>query len=189
MSASADTVRQLSGQAALVAECVTGSAQAWSQLWRVYYPIAGAFLRKMGVREPELEDTCQNVFVQMVRYLPEFRGESDLKTWLYRICLGEAREQRRKSRLRRILQGILSAQPQRTAGLELSESLARRRVQEALDRLKPHDRSVFVLYEMEGLSGEQIASIEGCPVATVWRRLHYGREAFKRHLTEEGGIR
>jgi RNA polymerase sigma-70 factor (ECF subfamily) len=187
VSAKAHTVIPTASQAVLVAECVTGSPQAWSQLWRVYYPIAGAFLRKMGVREPDLEDTCQNVFVQMVRYLAEFRGESDLKTWLYRICLSEARELRRKGRLRRVLMGILASQPQRTAGLELSEGLARRRVQEALDRLKPHDRAVFVLYEMEGLNGEQIAAIEGCPVATVWRRLHYARAAFKQHLTEEGG--
>jgi DNA-directed RNA polymerase specialized sigma24 family protein len=42
---------------------------------------------------------------------------------------------------------------------------------------------------MEGLTGEQIAEIEGCPVATVWRRLHYGRAAFKQHFTEDGGRR
>jgi RNA polymerase sigma-70 factor (ECF subfamily) len=187
VSANANRLSPPASQTVLVAECVTGSAQAWAQLWRTYYPIAGAFLRKMGVRDPDLEDTCQNVFVQMVRYLPEFRGESDLKTWLYRICLSESRELQRKGRLRRILLGILAAEPQRTAGLELSEGVARRRVQEALDRLKPHERSVFVLYEMEGLRGEQIAAIEGCPVATVWRRLHYARAAFKQHLTEEGG--
>lgn len=183
MSASANAF----SQTILVAKCVTGSAEAWRELWRIYYPVAGAFLRKMGVREPDLEDACQNVFVQMVRYLPEFRGESNLKTWLYRICLSEAKELQRKGRLRRLLLGILSSQPQRNAGLELSEGVARRRVQEALDRLKPHERSVFVLYEMEGVPGEQIAEIEGCPVATVWRRLHYARAAFKQHLSEQGG--
>jgi len=66
---------------------------------------------QMGVREPDLEDVCQNVFVQMVRYLADFRGESSLKTWLYRICLSESKELRRKRRLRDLLLGMLSAQP------------------------------------------------------------------------------
>ena len=46
--------------------------------------------------------------------------------------------------------------------------------------------TVFVLFEMEGVSGEQIARIVDCPVATVWRRLHYARQAFREAL-EAGG--
>jgi RNA polymerase sigma-70 factor (ECF subfamily) len=178
-----------SAGAELVAACVQGSPGAWRELYRVYYPVAGAFLRKMGVRDQELDDACQNVFVQMVRYLPGFRGDSSFKTWLYRVCLSEARELRRRSRLREVMSQILrrerDAEP--AVGLELSEGSARRRVQAALAQLKPHERSVFILYEMEGLKGEQIAEIVNCPVATVWRRLHYARAQFKQQLELDDG--
>jgi RNA polymerase sigma-70 factor (ECF subfamily) len=138
----------------------------------------------MGVREPDLEDACQNVFVQMVRYLPGFRGEASIKTWLYRLCLTEATELRRRSRLWKALKNVLLSERPTVAeeGQTLCEAAARRRVDAALEKMKPHERSVFVLYEMEGLKGDQIAEILGCPVATVWRRLHYGRAAFRLHL-------
>jgi RNA polymerase sigma-70 factor (ECF subfamily) len=167
--------------AALVAGCLAGSQVAWRELHGAYRPVAAAFLRKMGVREPELEDALQNVFVQMLRYLPTFRGEAAFKTWLYRLCLTEAKETRRRVRLLGALRAVLKLErPQAvTVGQELGEETARRRVAAALETLKPHERSVFVLYELEGLSGEQIAEIEGCPVATVWRRLHYARAAFR----------
>jgi RNA polymerase sigma-70 factor (ECF subfamily) len=143
----------------------------------------------MGVRDAELDDACQNVFVQMVRYLPSFRGDSSFRTWLYRVCLSEARELRRRSRLRELMGELLRSEraDEATVTLELSETAARRRVQAALARLKPHERSVFILYEMEGLKGEEIAEIVDCPVATVWRRLHYARAAFRELLEHEGG--
>jgi RNA polymerase sigma-70 factor (ECF subfamily) len=166
---------------ALVAGCVAGSDAAWRDLHGEYQPVAAAFLRKMGVREPDLEDALQNVFVQLVRYLPGFRGEAAFKTWLYRLCLTEAKETRRRARLMTALRALLKLErpAPAAAGLEFGPDAARRRVEAALQTLKPHERSVFVLYEMEGLSGEQIAEIEGCPVATVWRRLHYARAAFR----------
>jgi len=173
----------------LLQACVRGSPGAWRELYRRYYPVAGSFLRKMGVRDAELDDACQNVFVQMVRYLPSFRGDSSFRTWLYRVCLSEARELRRRSRLRELMGELLRSEraDEATVTLELSETAARRRVQAALARLKPHERSVFILYEMEGLKGEEIAEIVDCPVATVWRRLHYARAAFRELLEHEGG--
>jgi RNA polymerase sigma-70 factor (ECF subfamily) len=166
---------------ALVAGCLAGSDAAWRDLHGAYRPVAAAFLRKMGVSEPDLDDALQNVFVQLVRYLPGFRGEAAFKTWLYRLCLTEAKEMRRRTRLLTALRGWLKLErPEAvTVGLELGEETARQRVEAALQALKPHERSAFVLYEMEGLSGEEIAAIEGCPVATVWRRLHYARAAFR----------
>jgi RNA polymerase sigma-70 factor (ECF subfamily) len=173
----------------LVASAVGGSDVAWRELHRQLRPVAAAFLRKMGVPEVDLDDALQNVFVQMVRYLPGFRGEAAIKTWLYRVCLSEAKELGRRAKLRATLHKLLWNERAAVAAVtqELSEVVARRRVEAALAGLKEHERSVFVLYEMEGLSGEQIAEIVGCPVATVWRRLHYARAAFKDGLEAGGG--
>ena len=173
----------------LVSRCVSGDAEAWRSLHRAYHPIAAAFLRKMGVKDGDLEDACQEVFVQMFRYLPTFRGQSELKTWLYRLCITEAGNVRRRFRLadsvRRLLRRELAARPA-VSGPGLSDEAARRRVEAALATLKEGERTVFVLYEMEGLAGEQIAEIAGCPVATVWRRLHYARRTFQAALAQGG---
>jgi RNA polymerase sigma factor (sigma-70 family) len=59
-----------------------------------------------------------------------------------------------------------------------SEESARRRVQAALDTLSEADRLAVVLYEMEGLSGKQVAEISRCNEGTLWRRLHYARKKF-----------
>jgi RNA polymerase sigma-70 factor (ECF subfamily) len=172
----------------LVSRCVAGERAAWRDLHRSYYPIAAAFLRKLGVKDAELDDACQEVFVTLFRYLPSFRGEAELKTWLYRLCATESGKVRRRSRGWTRLVGMLASdQTAEPVTLpEWSQSLAMQKVEQALGKLKPDERLVFVLFEMEGVGGEQIAAIAGCPVATVWRRLHYARRAFSAAIDEGG---
>jgi len=55
-----------------------------------------------------------------------------------------------------------------------------RAVERVLERMSPKKRAVFALYELEGLSGEEIAEREGCPVNTVWSRLRHARIEFCR---------
>jgi RNA polymerase sigma-70 factor (ECF subfamily) len=167
---------------ALIGRCVSGERQAWRDLHRTYYPVMAAFLRKLGVRDAELEDACQDVFVRLHRYLPGFRGGAELKTWLYRLCATEAGRVRQKRRVSEALGALLRqrlASDPPVSRQELTEDLARRKVEAALGKLKPAERLVFVLYEFEGLSGDEIAKIAECPVATVWRRLHYARKLFQ----------
>src|SRR5688572_23722440 len=92
--------------------CVDGNRAAWRQLHRQYYPVAAAFLRKLGVQERDLDDACQEVFLQMFRYLPSFRGEADPKTWLYRLCITQARRARTRIRLRKALDLLLARSPE-----------------------------------------------------------------------------
>ncbi|HMA92035.1 MAG TPA: sigma-70 family RNA polymerase sigma factor [Polyangiaceae bacterium] len=166
----------------LVQSCVAGDSRAWHSLHRRYYPVAVAFLRKLGARESDIEDACQDVFVELFRYLPSFRGQADLKTWLYRLCVTQARRVRSRSRIIRVirerLQNDLPAHPT-VPPATMTESTVFKRISSALDRMNEGDRLVFVLYEFEGLPGKQIATIAECPEATVWRRLHYARRIFR----------
>jgi RNA polymerase sigma-70 factor (ECF subfamily) len=168
----------------LVDDCVEGDSRAWRELHRRYFPIASAFLRKLGVSERDLEDATQEAFLQVHKYLPRFRRESELSTWLYRICITQARKARRRARVSEALRGILSLVPaeQLVSAPSFCEDAARKRVEQALSRLPAGERAAFVLYEMEGVPGKQIAEILDCPEATVWRRLHYARETFRRAL-------
>jgi RNA polymerase sigma-70 factor (ECF subfamily) len=126
----------------------------------------------------ELEDACQEVFLRIFRFLPSFRGEADLKTWLYRLCATEAARVRRRSRSASDLPPPELA----TDGPGMSARAAAEKCRAALRQMGKAERVVFLLYEIEGLSGHQVAETVGCPVATVWRRLHYARRRFRSAL-------
>lgn len=168
----------------LLDDCAEGDDAAWRRLHRRYYPVAAAFLRKLGVRDRDLEDATQDVFLQVHKYLPRFRREAELSTWLYRLCITQARRVRRRVRVTEALFRMLSIMPgdALVSSTPLSEESARRRIEAALSKLSEGERSVFVLYEMEGLSGKRIAEIVECPEATVFRRLHYARQTFRQAL-------
>jgi len=172
-------------------ECVAGERQAWRELHQGYYQTVYGFLRRLGVRPPETEDACQEVFVQVFRYLATFQHRADLKTWLYKLCLSQAGRARRRAAIRAALRWLLRAE---TAGAvsrgpEWTEADAQKRVYAALEQMKEIHRAVFVLYELEGLSGEEVARVTGLPFSTVRRRLHHARKEFESWIEEhaDGG--
>jgi RNA polymerase sigma-70 factor, ECF subfamily len=172
----------------LVRRCTAGDLLAWQDLHRQYYSVVRAFLRRLGVQDREVEDACQDVFVRLYRSLGSFRGDSELKTWIYKLCITEAGRMRRRLRAwegARNLAAGDSEEPSVPAP-EPTDFMLRQRVEAALGRMSAGDRAAFVLYELEGLSGKDIAEVLGCPVATVWRRLHYARRAFFEEFGVEG---
>jgi RNA polymerase sigma-70 factor (ECF subfamily) len=163
--------------------CVTGDRQAWRDLHRTYYPVACRFLIHMGITGSDLDDACQEVFVQVFRYLARFEHRSDFKTWLYKLCLSQSGRVRRRRKLQKALawlwgHGITA----RTAGHDWSEVMVGERVRQALDQMRPLHREVFVLFALEGVEGNEIARILGCPATTVRRRLHDARQEFEQFL-------
>jgi RNA polymerase sigma-70 factor (ECF subfamily) len=171
----------------LLDDCLEGDESAWRHLHRLCYPRAAAFLRKLGVSELDLEDAVQDVFVQLFRYLPSFRREAELSTWLYRICISQARSVRRRKRVTDTLARLLSlgTAPTLVSTPSLPEAIVRRRVEAALSKMTEGDRTVFVLFEMEGVPGKRIAEIVDSPEASVWRRLHGARQVFRSALEAE----
>lgn len=150
-----------------------------AQVWR--------FLRALGVRESEVEDLCQEVFVVVHRDLARFDGRHPLSTWLYAICARTASTWRRKASVRRealtdeVPEGVHDAdQPDVVARAE-----ARRFLADVLADLDDDQRAVFVLYEIEEQSMTEVAAALGCPVQTAYSRLHAARarvEAASRRL-------
>jgi RNA polymerase sigma-70 factor (ECF subfamily) len=164
----------------LTRKCVEGDQNAWGALHRHYFPTALSFLRRLGVKEGDLEDASQEVFLQMFRYLPTFRAESELRTWFYQLCITQARQTRRTYSVRAMLDKILARSGKIfVSDVGPSEHAAELRIQAALSKLSEPERVVFVLYELDGLSGKEIAAIVGDKENTVWRRLHYARKNFR----------
>lgn len=163
----------------LLRRCADGDQAAWNALYEEYEQTARRFLLRMGVDPSAVDDACQEVFLEAFRFLPRFRGEASFKTWLYRLCLTRARIERRRERARQLLQLLLGRERQTTSTQgELCAEQAARLVQQALETLPETERLAFVLYELEGLSGLEVAEIARCPEATVWRRLHHARKRF-----------
>jgi RNA polymerase sigma-70 factor, ECF subfamily len=174
----------------LLTRCVQGEEEAWRDLHREYYPAAFRFLRRMGVPTGELDDTCQEVFVQVFRYLSRFEQRADFRTWLYRVCLSQARRAQRRRRVREALDWVLRRDP--TAGettlvSSFCPSELAQRVMAALAKMKPMHKTVLVLFDFEGVPGDEIARILGCPPSTVRRRLHYARQELETLLHAEAG--
>ena len=183
-SLSSDATFELAGL--LVERCVAGEPAAWRSLHRQYYRNAISVLRRLGVCATQLEDCCQDVFLDVFRYLPRFRQEADFRTWLYRLCISHARVARRRTRVATLLSAIM-AHTVTEAGTEpFEEGCASRQIAAALEQLKDCHRVVFVLFELEGVAGKEIAQILECPEATVFRRLHEARKRFIEVIEAQG---
>lgn len=174
----------------LVERCVAGESVAWRTLYFRYFPIVQTFLRRLGATPSDLDDLTQEVFLGTFRALKSFRGEAELQTWLYRLCVTATSRRHRKNKIQDALLFWLGREHSATSseGLSVTPDQEVRLVERALESLGTGERAVFVLYELEGLPGKRIAEIVGCPEATVWRRLHYARQAFKAELERLGAF-
>jgi RNA polymerase sigma-70 factor (ECF subfamily) len=145
---------------------------------------------RLGTREADLPDVCQEIFVVVHRMLPTFEGRCSLTTWLYSICLRVVSTHRRKVQRRRETPSDelpeTSMPSQQIAYLEAREF--RDRLDAVLDSLPREQRDIFVLYELEELSVPEAAAVLGCPVQTAYSRLHAARRAVLASFgSDEGG--
>jgi RNA polymerase sigma-70 factor (ECF subfamily) len=142
---------------------------------------------RLGGPLVDAEDVAQEVLLVVQRRLRDFRPEAQLSTWLYKITQNIATSRRRRERLRRWLRGLPLdyardlPDPELSAAEVMEQREAAAEVYAALDMLAESYRSIVILFEIEGLSGEEIAALTGVPIATVWVRLHRGRRKFRAH--------
>lgn len=155
------------------------SSKRFSALFERMAPLVWGALRHLGVREADLPDVCQEVFVVVHRRLPDFdESRSSLQTWIYGICLRRASQYRRRAaHLREVPEAEVREE---SLVADQENALERKRAREwlarALERVDEHHRTVFVLYEIEELPMKTIAAVLGCPLQTAYFRLHRARE-------------
>ena len=138
-------------------------------------------LRYLGVPDSDLPDQCQEVLLVVHRKVADFDGRSTLRTWIYGICVRVASGFRRKAHVRREIVYEEPPQGSYEPGQEahLSAKQAKQRLHQALDQLDEQKRAVFVLYEIEGLSMNQVVQATGCPLQTGYSRLRAARAELK----------
>ncbi len=143
-------------------------------------------LHRLGVHERDLPDVMHEAFVVVHRQRAQFDPSRSLRSWLFGICAGLARNYRRRAFRR--YESLEGTPPEQRGAGDPEEALDARRRRErgerALMELDPEQRAVFVMFEVEGMSGKDIAELLEVPLGTVHSRLHAARKALLRALEE-----
>jgi RNA polymerase sigma-70 factor, ECF subfamily len=190
-----------SDEAALVAELRAGSEEAFAWLISRYHQPIYSLLARTVQDRADAADLTQEVFVKVFRGVSSFHGESSLRTWIYRIALREASNQRRwwmrhKQQEVPIEQEIYESDS--SAPIRLKEMLVdpsespfdnalhaetRARVEAALAEVPEPYRTTLILRDIEGFVYEEVAEMQGVNLGTVKSRLVRGRACLKTILT------
>ncbi len=145
----------------------------------------------------EAGDVVQDVFLKVFRGVTGFRGQSSLKTWIYRIAVNEAHNRRRWFTRHRKAEVVLDGDSGEANRIELLSDRGRTpydwtlngemrtAIEEALEGLNPVFRSAVILRDLEELSYEEIADILDVSIGTVKSRILRGREALRRALMDK----
>lgn len=146
-------------------------------------------LRRLGVPDASVRDAMQDVFLVAHRRLPEFDGRAKVTTWLFRVCFNTAKDYRRRAHVRREVFDAESVEQHADPAGPPLDGLERRErqalVERALARLTLEQRAVFVLFELEDQTGEQIAETLMIPLGTVYSRLRLARAEFRKGVERE----
>jgi RNA polymerase sigma-70 factor (ECF subfamily) len=182
----------------LVARSVGGDVDSFNQLiLRWERPIYALAYRVIG-REEEARDVSQEAFLRAYRGLPGFKGQAKFSSWLYRITLNLCRDWIRKQRRQPVSQlpedADIDEIAASTGPVESIEVLVARReltavVEEAMSRLPEEQRTAIVLKEYHGMTFQEIADLQGCPLSTVKTRLYQGLSVLRRELEQRGQTR
>ena len=182
-----------SGEAALIARCTRGDEVACAELVATHQRMVfGLAMHLLGDRDEAL-DLSQEVFLRVFRTLPDFRGQSALRTWIYRIVINQARNRQRCWKRRHRTDQVSLDEHMRKCGdmashcdvlpdrLLASKETAST-IWHALDRLPFDQRTALILREIDGLRYEEIAFSLGIAVGTVKSRLTRARQALREEL-------
>ena len=196
--ASATTVR--ADESAIVSELKAGSEDAFAWLIAQYSQAVYSLVYRMLDDPSDAADTTQEVFIKVFRGIRGFHSNSSLKTWIYRIALHEASNQRRwffRHRGRETSIELPTATNSDHCAIALRELLAdsgksplddvydselRQCVETELRAIAEPYRTTLVLRDIEELSYEQIAEVTDVSLGTVKSRLVRGREALRKRL-------
>jgi RNA polymerase sigma-70 factor (ECF subfamily) len=181
----------------LVARAQGGDVESFNQLIvRWERPIYALAYRVIG-REEDARDVCQDAFLRAYRALPGFKGQAKFSSWLYRIALNLCRDWIRRQRRAPVAQipedTDVTELAAETGPVESIEELVARRelsaiVEEAMSVLSEEQRTAIILKEYHGMTFQEIADMQGCPLSTVKTRLYQGLSLLRRRLEQQGQL-
>lgn len=169
----------------LVRRAAQGDEQAYGRLVQLYHTRLFNFVRSM-VRNDELaEDITQESLVKAYFSLSRLENPASFKSWLFRIANNNTLDYLRKKKLAMVDVDDNIRESYVEAGTPEDGAVARARtahIREALGKLKPDQRSILVMCDLQGLSYQEIAEALRIPFGTVQSRIFYARKKLKEFL-------
>lgn len=180
---------------AVVKQVQAGDVAAFDQLILKYRERVFGVVYNLTANREDASDLTQDAFIKAFQSINRFQGQSAFFTWLYRIAVNGTLNHLQKAKLRRFfsLEKIRDEEP--VAGLidQLADSgdssdraaclgELQLKLNEAMQKLSIKHRTVVTLFEIDGLSHEEIAEITGTSVGTVRSRLHYAKQLLQAEL-------
>ena len=157
----------------------------FAEVYDQHFEFVWRSLRRLGVPERDASDAAQEVFLVVHRKLDEFEERSKITTWLFGICLRVASNLRRLQRSRaHDDDGHIAEAPDHRAdvGAEAERRQELALLESILDEMPLEQRAVFTMFELDAMTGTEIAGLLGIPIGTVYSRLRAAREAFQEIL-------
>ena len=181
----------------LVSRAINGEFEAFDQIMLLYRERLYGVIYNMTFNHEDAADITQEAFVKAFRSLSKFKQKSSFFTWIYRIGVNLTLTYLRKKKARRFFSfdqmnheisnskdlKYFSSSENTSVKTTLLNEL-HERLNEALSKLSDKHRTIVVLFEIDGLSHKQIASIMKCTEGTVRSRLHYAKQQLQSLLSD-----
>jgi RNA polymerase sigma-70 factor, ECF subfamily len=157
---------------------------AFNLLYEEHFAFVWRNVRRLGVRQPEIDDVVQEVFIVVHRKLETFEPRTSIRAWIFGILKHVTRTHRRTCVRKQppsncephLLADVVQLGPEE----QLQRSEATRALEVILDSMPEDQREVFILVELEQMNGPEIADALSISVNTVYSRLRTAREHFQR---------
>lgn len=174
----------------LVEKAQAGDGEAFRQIYGQYKGMVAHLAYNITGSQQDLEDIIQETFLQVHRSIRSFQGESKFSTWLYRLTINVAmqyvRQQRKTAGVKQSIDDLKNLSDDGASPEESASTTERRQIlMNALSKISPKKRIVFVLHEIQGIEAKEVAKILRIPTLTVRTRLFYARRAIYRMLMED----
>ena len=180
----------------LVLRCQEDDYDAFDEIVARYKDEIYTYIRRMISNRDDAEDLAQEVFVRAFASIKSFRRESNLRTWLYRIATNLCIDKyRRKGVEKQFVTSLEREDPEDEEPNPIDipdnkydpermyeHSELQMEIQKALLKLPEKQRAVILLFDLEGMSYEEIAKVVDCPVGTVKSRLFNARLQLRKLL-------
>lgn len=179
---------------ALVRRVQEGDVAAFDQLVLKYRERVYSLVYNMTSNREDASDLTQEAFIKAFQSINRFQGQSSFFTWMYRIAVNSTLSHLRKSRLRSFFSFEKIQEDDKTSEIlaqltdkkgadrEVYVRELQEKLNEAMQKLSIKHRTVVTLFEIDGLSHEEIAEVVGCSVGTVRSRLHYAKQLLQAEL-------
>jgi RNA polymerase sigma-70 factor (ECF subfamily) len=165
-----------------VQRAIQGDERALRSLWTRYSPYVDAVVRRLCSDSDTAADVAQEVWIQIFKALPTWRGESAFSTWAHRIAVNRTLNALRRTKR---LAAIETPIEEESAAVEqdAERSMLAQTIEEAANRLSPGARTVFLLHDVEGYTHEEIAASLGITAGGSKSQLFKARAKLRKLLS------